>query len=260
MTFGIRTAGRSARVLVTTLAVARNPHRWTSGYGSLVLTAYDKGTREGVNEKGLSAHALYLAEENSFPGRDDRLQGIGVMQWVQYDLDDDATVAEAVEARMSWTFPVEPLALPNGFPTLVHVSLSDRTGDSAVIEFIGGRARIHHDRRFTVMTNEPSFDKQNENLKPYRSFGGDKPLPGERSPTDRFVRAAYWASVPRIPASPAEGDAFMSSVIRNVSVPFSAGEPGRANIASTIFRTVIDHTSERCFFESTYAPNVVWVD
>jgi choloylglycine hydrolase len=241
-------------------AVAENPQKWTSKYGSLVLTAYDMGTHEGVNEKGLSAHALYLAEENSFPQRDPKLKGIGVMQWVQYYLDNYATVAEAVEAQKSWTFQIEPLVLPNGFPTLVHVSLSDKTGDSAVIEFIGGKARIHHDRRFTVMTNEPTFDKQMENLKQYRSFGGDKPLPGERSPTDRFVRAAYWANQLQKPANPAEGAAFMFSVIRNVSVPFGAGDPNRPNIASTIFRTVIDLTGGRYYFESTYAPNVVWID
>jgi penicillin V acylase-like amidase (Ntn superfamily) len=241
-------------------AVAENPHRWTSKYGSLVLTAYDMGTHEGVNEKGLSAHALYLAEENSFPERDPKQQGIGIMQWVQYYLDNYATVAEAVEAQKSWAFQIEPLILPNGFPTLVHVSLSDKTGDSAVIEFIGGKARIYHDRRFTVMTNEPTYDKQIENLKQYRTFGGDKPLPGERSPTDRFVRAAYWASQLQKPANPAEGAAFMFSVIRNVSVPFGAGDPNRPNIASTIFRTVIDHTGRRYYFESTYAPNVVWID
>lgn len=152
------------------------------------------GTHEGVNEKGLSAHALYLAEENSFPQRDPRQPGIGVMQWVQYYLDNYATVAEAVEAQRSWTFQIEPLVLPNGFPTLVHVSLSDRTGDSAVVEFIGGKARIHHDRRFTVMTNEPTYDKQIENLKQYRTLGGNKALPGDRTPSDRFVRAAYYAS------------------------------------------------------------------
>ena len=241
-------------------AVAENPHRWTSRYGSVVLTAYDMGTHEGVNEKGLSAHALYLAEENSFPQRDPRQPGIGVMQWVQYYLDNYATVAEAVEAQRSWTFQIEPLVLPNGFPTLVHVSLSDRTGDSAVVEFIGGKARIHHDRRFTVMTNEPTYDKQIENLKQYRTFGGDKALPGDRTPSDRFVRAAYYASQLQTPASPAEGAAFMFSVIRNISVPFGAGDPKRPNIASTIFRTVIDHTGGRYFFESTYAPNVVWID
>jgi choloylglycine hydrolase len=61
-------------------AVAENPHKWTSKYGSLVLTAYDSGTHEGVNEKGLAAHALYLAGESDYGKRDPKLQGIGIMQ------------------------------------------------------------------------------------------------------------------------------------------------------------------------------------
>jgi len=242
------------------VVIAENSAVWTSKYGSLVLTIYDMGTDEGVNEKGLSAHALYLAEENSFGQRDRKQEAIGIMQWVQYYLDNYATVAEAVEANRSWAFQIEPLILPNGYPTLAHVSLSDKSGDSAVIEYIGGKARIYHDRRFTVMTNEPTYDKQIENLKQYRTFGGDKPLPGERTPSDRFVRAAYYASGLPKPSSQGEAAAFMFSVIRNVSVPFGAGDPNRPNVASTIFRTVIDHTGGRYYFESTYAPNVVWVD
>jgi choloylglycine hydrolase len=242
-------------------AVARNPHKWTSKYGSLVLSAYDMGTHEGANEKGLAGHALYLAGEDvSFGTRDPRRPGIGVMQWVQYYLDNFATVAEAVEAQKSFAFQIEPLILPNGFPTLVHLSLSDKSGDSAVIEYIGGKAKVYHDRRFNVMTNEPTYDKQIENLKHYRSFGGDKPLPGERTPSDRFVRAAYYASGLPAPSSRGEGAAYMFSVIRNVSVPFGTGDPEKPNIASTIFRTVMDLTGGRYYFESTYAPNVVWID
>jgi choloylglycine hydrolase len=241
-------------------AVPENPHKWTSKYGSLVLTAYDMATHEGVNEMGLSGHALYLAVDNSFGTRDPSREGLGVMQWVQYYLDNYATVAEAVEANRNWAFQIEPMILPNGFPTLVHVSLSDKSGDSAVIEYIDGKARIYHDKRFTVMTNEPTFDKQMESLKQYRTFGGDKPLPGERGPTDRFVRAAYYAGGLQKPSNPGEGAAFMFSVIRNVSVPFGLGDPNRPNIASTIFRTVQDLTGNRYYFESTYAPNVVWVD
>jgi choloylglycine hydrolase len=241
-------------------AVARNPHKWTTRYGSLVLSAYDSGTHEGVNEKGLSAHALYLAGETDFGKRDPKRQGIGVMQWVQYYLDNFATVAEAVEAQKSFKFQVEPLILPNGYPTLVHVSLSDKSGDSAVIEYIGGTARVYHDRRFTVMTNEPTYDKQIENLKQYRTFGGDKPLPGERTPSDRFVRAAYYANGLPKPANRGEGAAYVFSVIRKISVPFGLGDPDRPNVASTIFRTVQDLTGGRYYFESTYAPNVVWID
>ena len=56
-------------------AVAENPHKWTSKYGSLVLSAYDMGTHEGVNEAGLSGHALYLADEAAFGERDPKLEG-----------------------------------------------------------------------------------------------------------------------------------------------------------------------------------------
>jgi penicillin V acylase-like amidase (Ntn superfamily) len=248
------------RGIARTGAVAENPHQWTTKYGSLVLSAYDSGTHEGVNEKGLSAHALYLAGETDFGKRDPKRQAIGVMQWVQYYLDNYATVAEAVEAQKHLAFQIEPLILPNGFPTLVHLSLSDQSGDSAVIEYIGGTAKVYHDKRFTVMTNEPTYDKQIENLKQYRTFGGDKPLPGERTPSDRFVRAAYYANGLPQPANQGEGAAFMFSVIRNVSVPFGTGDPEKPNIASTTFRTVQDLTGERYYFESTYAPNVVWID
>ncbi len=55
------------------------------------------------------------------------------------------------------------------------------------------------------MTNEPTYDKQIENLKQYRTFGGQKALPGERTPTDRFVRAAYYAG--GLPKPSSQGEA-----------------------------------------------------
>jgi penicillin V acylase-like amidase (Ntn superfamily) len=248
------------RGIKRTGAVKDNPLSWTSKYGSLVLSIYDIGTHEGVNEKGLSAHVLYLAGDCDFGKRDSNVKGIGVAQWAQYFLDNFASVAEAVEAQKSATFQIEPLILPNGFPTLVHISLEDKSGNSAVIEYIGGKAKVYNDKRFTVMTNEPTYDKQIENLKQYRTFGGDKPLPGERTPTDRFVRAAYYAENLPQPTNKGEGAAYMFSVIRNVSVPFGKPDPLKPNVSSTIFRSVIDLTSGRYYFESTYAPNVVWID
>jgi choloylglycine hydrolase len=242
-------------------AVSVNPHRWTSKYGSFIITGYDIATHEGVNEKGLSGHLLYLAGDTDFGKRNPQQEAISVLQWVQYYLDNFATVAEAVEATRNSNIQIEPMMLPNGMPTMVHISLSDKSGDSAVIEYIKGEAKIYHDKRFNVMTNEPTFDKQIENLKQYRTFGGTLPLPGERTPTDRFVRASYYVNNLPTPASPAEGAAFIFSVIRNISVPFGGVvTPDRPNISNTIFRSVIDMTNGRYFFESTFAPNVVWVD
>ena len=68
------------RVIKRTGAVAQNPHKRTSKYWSVALSAYDMGTHEGVNEKGLSAHSLYLPVENSFDPRDPKQEGIGIMQ------------------------------------------------------------------------------------------------------------------------------------------------------------------------------------
>ncbi len=62
-------------------AVTQNPHKWTSKYGSVALTAYDNATHQGVNEKGLSVHVLYLAEVCDFGKRDPKREGIGVLQW-----------------------------------------------------------------------------------------------------------------------------------------------------------------------------------
>lgn len=238
-----------------------NPLSWTSQYGSLANIGYDLGTHEGVNERGLSAHILYLAGAAEFGERNPSVAGLSITQWAQYVLDNFATVSEAVAAFEEAEFQVVPLILPNGKSTQFHLSIQDATGDSAVFEYVnGGELKIYHDRRYTVMTNEPTYDQQIENLKQYRSFGGDRPLPGERTPADRFVRAAYYVNALPAPANADEAAAFMFSVIRNVSVPFGAADPDRPNVSNTIFRSVIDLTTQRYFFESTFAPNVVWVD
>src|SRR4051812_31150169 len=36
--------------------------RWTSKYGSVITSAFDVATADGMNEKGLVANLLYLAE------------------------------------------------------------------------------------------------------------------------------------------------------------------------------------------------------
>lgn len=241
-------------------AVAENPHKWTSKYGSVALTGYDMGTHEGINEKGLSVHVLFLADVCDFGERDPKREGISIMQWPQYYLDNFATVAEAVAAHETIAFQIEPLTLPNGAKTMLHVSIEDKTGDSAVIEYINGKAEIHHDRRYTVMTNEPAYQKQIENLKQYRTFGGDKPLPGERKSMDRFVRAAVYVNALPMPSDQDEAAAYMFSVMRNVSVPFGLGDPDRPNISPTYFRTVMELSAGRYYFESTLAPNVVWIE
>lgn len=46
-----------------------------------------------------------------------------------------------------------------GRMTTVHLSLSDATGDSAILEWIDGELTIHHDRAYQVMQH-PGFRRR----------------------------------------------------------------------------------------------------
>jgi penicillin V acylase-like amidase (Ntn superfamily) len=73
----------------------------------------------------------------------------------------------------------------------LHLAVSDPTGDSAIFEYLGGKLVIHHDRKYQVMTNSPSFDQQ---LAIETYWSGVNPLaflPGSISAADRFVRASF---------------------------------------------------------------------
>ena len=87
--------------------VPENPARWTSKYGSLVTTVYGIGTADGVNEKGLAIHMLYLTATDYGP-RDAAKPGVHAGLWGQYFLDNAASVAEAVEL-MKGIQPIHPL-------------------------------------------------------------------------------------------------------------------------------------------------------
>ena len=46
--------------------VGKDPMRWKSKYGSVITSAYDICSTDGMNEKGLVANLLWLAE-SSYP-------------------------------------------------------------------------------------------------------------------------------------------------------------------------------------------------
>ena len=72
-----------------------NAAQWTSKFASVVLTAFDAGASDGMNEAGLSAHLLYL-HDAEFEHADER-PVLSNLMWAQYALDNYATVAEAIE-------------------------------------------------------------------------------------------------------------------------------------------------------------------
>lgn len=237
-----------------------NSIQWTSQYGSVIASGYDISTTDGMNEKGLVANVLWLAE-STYPKYDGKTPGLSLAAWAQYVLDNFATVDEAVKALENEPFTVVTDNVPgeDRLATL-HLSLSDAGGDSAIIEYIDGRQVIHHSRDYQVMTNSPIFEKQLTMEEYWKEIGGTVFLPGTNRASDRFARAMFYVNAIPKSEKPTEAIASVFSVIRNVSVPFGITTPDQPNISSTRWRTVSDQKRMLYFFESALTPNVFWVD
>jgi len=237
-----------------------NSIRWTSKYGSVIASGYDVATTDGMNEAGLVANLLWLVE-STYPTFDGKAPGLSIAAWGQYVLDNFASVREAVDALAREPFTIVTANVPGETRlATLHLSLSDASGDSAIVEYIGGKQVIHHGREYQVMTNSPIFDQQLALNSYWQQIGGTVMLPGTNRASDRFARASFY--VKAIPKSedPREAVASVFSVIRNASVPLGISTPDEPNISSTRWRTVSDQKRKRYYFESVMTPNVFWVD
>ena len=233
---------------------------WTSKYGSVIATAFDIISVDGLNEAGLAGHVLWLAESTYGTPDDSRTQ-LSQAIWLQYFLDNFATVAEAVQWITDTNVQVVQMDDPTGGdPPTIHLALDDASGDSVIIEYVDGQPKIYHGKDFRVMTNSPTFDEQLELAKRYEGLGGNEPLPGSTLATDRFARASYYASRLPAPTSQLQAIAAMFSVIRNCAQPFRIPDPGKPDASQTIWQVVLDLTNKRYVYESTTRPNIVWVD
>ncbi|NEP05444.1 MAG: linear amide C-N hydrolase, partial [Okeania sp. SIO4D6] len=287
-----------------------NSIKWKSKYGSIITSSYDIATVDGINDQGLVANLLFLAETDYGDiGPCDPTLSVG--GWGQYVLDNYANVAEAVEGleeldKKSLKIATTTLKelgetlRPNSIPQPIivamgeanfalHMALSDNTGDSAIIEYLGGEMIVHHEKTANVLTNDPTFDQQiaiNSYWNSlYKNLEGTIGLflPGTSSPSDRFVRASYYLDKmgPRLAAekklaSKASGFilnkdqerrselAAALGIIRNVSDPigldgFGIGTTQWRTLANQSLPTknVSDDPNATYFFEFTENPSVV---
>lgn len=142
------------------------PASWTSKYGSVTFNQYGRDFPSGgINEKGLTIELMWLAGSR-YPAADAR-PGVDVLQWIQYHLDNHATVAEVLESDK---------ALRVVGPVPLHYLVADRQGQVATVEFLEGKMVAHTGQKLPVaaLANDTYADSLSEG-------------PGSRS---RFGRAA----------------------------------------------------------------------
>jgi penicillin V acylase-like amidase (Ntn superfamily) len=239
--------------------------KWVSKYGSVIASGYNIASADGMNEKGLVANLLYLAESDY--GTLDGKPPMSIGLWAQYVLDNYATAAEAVDGLQAQPFRIIAPKLPNGSAAQLHLSVSDPSGDSAIFEYIDGELVVHHGKEFVVMTNSPTYGHQLALNSYWEKIGGLKFLPGTNSAPDRFARASFLIGAvpgkadPNFISAVPQGTyanqavAEVTSVIRAVSVPLGITTPDEPNIASTLWRTISDQKNKVYFFDSATSPN-----
>jgi choloylglycine hydrolase len=249
----------------------KNTISWVSKYGSLITSAYDIGTADGMNEKGLVVNELALVESD-YGKPVEGAKVISLSTWPQYVLDNFATVAEAVADLRKEEFRVQTVVLGTGRPANMHRVISDVSGDSAVFEYVDGKLVIHHGKQYRVMTNSPTFDKQLAIMEYWREAGGiSKFLPGTSRAADRFVRTTFLLDVlpgevspTYISGTPQQSFKFQApmavlSLMRSVGTPLGFANEEQPWVSSTIWRTVSDSTNRVVIFDSALTPTTFWV-
>lgn len=184
---------------------------WKSRYAAVGMNAYAQNVfADGVNEQGLAAGIFY------FPGYAgyqkvtpaDESQSIAPWELVTWMLTNFATVEEIKAALPSIKVAAVPYGNPGEVPPL-HYTAHDANGGSLVIEYVDGELHTY-DNPIGVITNSPTFDWQQTNLRnyvtlstvnaspltidgvtlaPFGQGSGMMGLPGDFTPPSRFVRA-----------------------------------------------------------------------
>jgi len=121
-----------------------NVAKWTSKYGSITFNQIGKEfPYGGINEKGLVIEQLWF-EKSEY--QNNHNNEISELEWIQYQLDNYSSIDEVIENIKDLT--IKPIAT-------IHYILADKTGNSAVIEFINGKTVITKGNTKTqVITNE----------------------------------------------------------------------------------------------------------
>jgi len=234
--------------------------KWTSKYASVTASMYGVATLDGLNEAGLVGNLLYLAESDYGTEAKKDKPSLSIAAWMQYVLDNYATVDEAVKGLSAEPFRIVAPKLPSGDAAVGHLALSDATGDSAIFEYVEGKLVVHHSRDARTMTNSPTYDQQLAINAYWEQVGGVAMLPGTYRASDRFVRATYnLKTTPKFDTE-RESVAATLSMARNISVPIGINDPKKPNIATTTWRTVSDIAQRRYYFDYAYSPEVFWVD
>jgi penicillin V acylase-like amidase (Ntn superfamily) len=137
------------KVKTAFIAPPEKPFEWVAKYGSI---SFNQIGREfpygGMNEAGLVIEQMWL-QQAVYPEADDRF-GLTELQWIQYQLDNSATVDEVFATN-------EFLRISYTSMATLHFLVADKSGAVAAIEYLDGKmtVRKESDLPYPVLANCP---------------------------------------------------------------------------------------------------------
>ncbi|MCB2227206.1 MAG: choloylglycine hydrolase family protein [Desulfarculaceae bacterium] len=213
---------------LTTTAPGKKPGiKWKTKYAVLGMDAFGlTAICDGLNEKGLAAGLFYFPGCAGYqkPGPAEYGKSLTPLELPLWVLGNFATVAEVkagLAKVMVWGAPLPQLG-PDPLP--LHYIVTDKTGDSVVIEYVDGKLNLY-DNPLGVITNSPPFDWHMTNLRNYVNLSannvpklkltgitlyptgqgsGMAGLPGDVTPPSRLVRAVAFSQA-ALPAADGQG-------------------------------------------------------
>ena len=196
---------------------------------------------DGQNSAGLAFSGNFLPGFTQYQevSKKDKYY-VSIFDFGKFVLGNFATVAEA-KSELSkykvWTPPKSP-TLPT--PPTLHVLLTDKSGQTLVIEFINGQMKFF-DKTAGVLTNAPTYDWHLINVRNYLNLsnnavgqinslshgnvtelgqgGGAIGLPGDYTPPSRFIRTTFLKSTASKTNNANEAVELTGHILNNVDIP-----------------------------------------
>jgi choloylglycine hydrolase len=264
--------------------------RWTNRYGYVGLSLIESRIiGEGMNEKGLNAGLFYFPHYGSLAPFDaentrNRIADVDLVRWF---LGSFATVTEVREALSGVT--VAPADLDDEgrpLPT-AHWRVTDAEGGSIVIEIIeNGQVHVY-DNTVGVLTNSPGFPWHVTNLNTLINVrpGTEPPrmlddhrifslgagtraigLPGDFSPSSRFLRAAFFRSSAPPTETTLEAVSQAFTILSNFNIPIGTAfaPEDREHLpkmpSATHWTAVSDPTAMKFYYRTMFDGRIQSVD
>ncbi|WP_281612590.1 choloylglycine hydrolase family protein [Flammeovirga sp. SubArs3] len=253
-----------------------NGKKFEAKYGIVGLDMLGKDLIiDGMNDAGLSVGIFYFPNLAKYTEYDPSQaeNTISSQDVVNYILAQYATVDEVKEGIQNVAV-VGVVEEAIGIEVDGHWMVTDASGESIVIEFVDGQLHIH-DAPLGVITNAPSYDWHMTNLRNYLNLdfnsapsktisgvefkptgmgSGMVGLPGDMTPTSRFVRAAAWTQTTRPMENSEESLYEMFRILDNFNLSLGADRAEGTGIffgkdhstmrSATIWTTSFDLTNK----------------